>query len=210
MERRPLLRPDVIRVCRAGQRYRTGQPGIVTWSCFASGTHYEPDNVAFGPLIAVDEHLLDPGAGFAAHPHRGVDLVTVVRSGRLRHEDGTGSRVLAPGAVHVQHAGGGIRHAELNASDREPLRIIQMAVLADDDRTDSAVVGLPLHLPAGLLEQLTAPAELAPARRHVLVLDGTVRMGALELAPGDSVRADEHLSVHGPGRALIWTLPIKD
>jgi quercetin dioxygenase-like cupin family protein len=200
----------VIRVRRAGQRYETRHPGIVTRSCFASGAHYEPDNVAFGPLVAVDEHLIDPAAGFPEHPHRGVDLVTVVLSGRLRHEDGTASRVLPAGAVHVQHAGGGIRHAELNASDVEPLRIVQMAVLADDDRTDSAVVTVPVRLPAGVFDLSSAPAELEPALHHLFVLDGSVRLDRLELAAGDTVRADERLRLGGSGRAVRWTFSAVD
>jgi hypothetical protein len=44
----------VITVHRAGDRYRTVQPGIVSRHCFSSGAHYDPANLRFGALIALD------------------------------------------------------------------------------------------------------------------------------------------------------------
>jgi quercetin 2,3-dioxygenase len=198
----------VIRVLRADERYVARQPGIVTWSCFASGSHYEPDNVAFGSLVAVDEHELDPGAGFAMHPHRGVDLITYVLSGTLMHEDEDGARSLvAAGELQLQHTGGGARHAETNPSDREKLRMIQLAVLSEDDRSDRAPATLPVVLASGRLNAVTAAAELTTARHHLHVLDGrfVVSTTGTELHAGDSVRADVDLALTGTGLALVWT-----
>jgi hypothetical protein len=197
----------VIRVVRAGERYETRQPGIVTWSCFASGAHYDPDNVAFGGLVAADEHLLDPGAGFGPHPHRGVDIVTVVLSGTLRHADDRGTvRLLPPGTVQVQHAGGGLRHSETNASDAEPLRIVQMALLSEDQRTGSRTGPLPVVLPAGSLRAVTGLLELAPGRHHLHVLTGQFSVSGTSVGPADTVRADEPMRLQGSGSALLWTL----
>ena len=44
----------MIELRRAGQRFHTSQPGIETWHSFSAGAHYDPDNVAFGPLVGVD------------------------------------------------------------------------------------------------------------------------------------------------------------
>jgi redox-sensitive bicupin YhaK (pirin superfamily) len=197
----------VIRVLRAADRYETRQAGIVTWSCFASGSHYDPDNVAFGPLVAVDEHLIDPGAGFAEHAHRGVNLVTVVLSGTLRHEDGRRTvRLLRPGAVQVQHAGGGLRHAEMNGSDDEPVRIVQMALLSEDERSGSETTSLPLVIGAATLQDVRDRLDVGSGRRHFHVLSGHFRGGADFLVrPGDTLRADEPLRLEGAGRALMWT-----
>jgi redox-sensitive bicupin YhaK (pirin superfamily) len=199
----------VIKVLPAEQRYVTRQPGIVTWSCFASGSHYDPENVSFGALVAVDEHLLEPGAGFPLHAHRGVDLVTFVVAGSLRHEDeARRTSLVGAGGLQLQHAGGGIRHAESNASDRVPLRIVQMAVLADDDRTGRTAAVLPIDLPVAVLTEVVASVELPPARRHVQVLSGRFDLATsgMELGPGDSVRTDLGIALAGAGRALLWTL----
>jgi redox-sensitive bicupin YhaK (pirin superfamily) len=198
----------VIHVLPAEQRYLTRQPGIVTWSCFASGSHYDPANVAFGGLTAVDEHLLDPGAGFARHRHRGVDLVTYVISGTLLHEDEDGiSSTVNAGELQLQHAGAGIAHEERNESDRRQLRIVQMALLSDDERGGRTAAALPVELPGATLTEVTDAAELPQARHHLHVLAGSFTVaGGADLRPGDSLRADEQVVIDGRGRALLWTL----
>ena len=74
-----------IDVRRATNRTRIEQPGIVTWHSFSAGPHYDPSNISFGALIAHDEHLLAAAAGFPKHAHRGVDIVSWVLDGELRH-----------------------------------------------------------------------------------------------------------------------------
>src|SRR6478609_3826296 len=83
---------DMIDVRRAGERCRGGEPaaGIETWHAFSFGAHYDPDNVGFGLLSACNEEHLAPGAGFAEHPHRDVEIVTWVVEGVLEHRDSAG------------------------------------------------------------------------------------------------------------------------
>lgn len=117
-------------VYRAGDRFVTEHDGITSYHCFSAGPHYDPDRVAFGPLVGVDEHHVAPGAGFDWHAHRGVTIVSWVLDGSLRHEDAAGPRLVTPGELFVQHAGDGLRHREWNASDSVALRFVQTTVLA--------------------------------------------------------------------------------
>ncbi|MEV5504930.1 pirin family protein [Streptomyces orinoci] len=120
----------MIYVQRAGQRYRGGDPaaGIETWHAFSFSGFYDPDNVRFGPLAACNEERLAPGAGFAEHPHRDVEIVTWVIEGELTHEDSTGhTAVVRAGDVQRLSAGSGVRHVERNAG-AVPLRFVQMWV----------------------------------------------------------------------------------
>ena len=81
-------------------RFETVQPGITTRHCFSSGAHYDPAHIAFGPLIALDEHALAPGAGFGRHAHRGVEILSWVLSGTLHHEDTAGRvELVRPGTL---------------------------------------------------------------------------------------------------------------
>ena len=122
---------------RADDRFRSTHDGVETWHSFSAGAHYDPDNVAHGMLVGVDEHVVAPGAGFDWHGHRGVAIVSWVVSGRLRHEDDAGRvRRVGPGEVLVQRTGTGIRHCEVNASAREPLRMVQMTLVDGDDATE--------------------------------------------------------------------------
>lgn len=117
----------MMRVQRAGERYRGGHgAGIETRHAFSFSGYYDPENVRFGSLVACNEERLAPGAGFAEHPHRDLEIVTWVVEGELTHEDSAGHRtVVRPGDVQRLSAGGGVRHSERNEG-REPLTFVQM------------------------------------------------------------------------------------
>ena len=89
-----------VEIRRGTDRYLTRGEGFFTRHSFSFGAHYDPDNVAFGPLVCHDDHRLKAGAGFSDHPHRDVEIVTWVLSGSLRHSDSAGhSGVVRPGEV---------------------------------------------------------------------------------------------------------------
>ena len=87
-------------IVRAADRFHVAHDGIETWHCFSAGAHYDPDNVAYGPMIGCDEHLVGPGAGFDWHPHRGVEIVSWVLSGVLRHQGADEERIVRRVARH--------------------------------------------------------------------------------------------------------------
>ena len=180
---------------RAAERFRTSQRGIESWHVLSAGPHYDPARVRLGPFVGVDEHLLAPGAGFPAHAHRGVTIVSWVVSGTLAHRPDAGDQTLVrPGEVLVQHAGSGIRHAEANASADEPLRLVQTTLLSDGDAAPATVLTTPpVDLGAGLrlVREPTAPA-------YVHVLSGSWR----DLAPGDFAYVAE--PPEGAGELLVW------
>lgn len=71
----------------------------------------------FDPFLLVDELKPDqPGAldaGFAAHPHRGLETVTFVVEGQYLVRDSYGQQqVIGPGGVHWTHAASGVVHSE--------------------------------------------------------------------------------------------------
>ena len=66
------------------------------------------------PFLVLVEDRFQAPSGFPDHPHRGIETVTLVLDGHLRHADNRGnSGVLAQGDVQWMTAGGGIIHAEL-------------------------------------------------------------------------------------------------
>ncbi|MCL6538748.1 MAG: pirin family protein [Acidothermus sp.] len=122
----------MVDVRKAESRYVTEGEGVVSRHSFSFGAHYDPNNIRFGPLIAHNDELLDVGAGFPMHPHRGVDIVTWVVAGELRCLDDLGGEdVLGVGWVQLLHAGTGIRHAQLNGG-RSRARFLQCWLESDD------------------------------------------------------------------------------
>lgn len=196
----------MIQARRAADRYRVEQPGITTWHCFSAGAYYDVDNVAHGRLVACDEHLLAPGAGFDEHPHAGTELVSWVLDGTLAHSDSAGRRhLIQPGSVQYQAAGAGIRHAEYNASALEPLHFVQLALLTDGEQTDYRIADPPLALSVGRFDVLTRcrGSRVEGSLVHLFVGRGNFHVDGVDLAAGDSVRTVGPLEIDGDGELLV-------
>jgi hypothetical protein len=202
-------------VHRADARYVSEHPGIRSLHCFSTGAHYDADNTAFGALVGVDEHLLDPGAAFERHAHRRVAIVTWVISGVLRHEDSSGAvAIVEPGFVAVQVAGTGIEHVEANASRTEPVRFVQSTVLSDVDEPSYRVGEPPIIVPGGALFDVhrSGPLLMEASRVHLFVGSGEFLARQDALYPGDSMRmtyetpmlaTQETTKVEGTGELLV-------
>jgi Pirin len=187
-------------VRRGGDRYETTHPGIRSRHCFSASGHYDEANVSFGPLIGVDEHLVEPGAGFPPHAHRGVVIASWVLEGVLRHEDAAGAVTLVePGTMLCQVTGAGIRHAESNASDVEPLRFVQLSLLDDAGRPAEVTRGRPpVHARLGLVSVHTDGVLLTEGRIHLFVARGRYQVDPrASLGEGDSLRTDRPLTIDG-------------
>jgi|SRR3990170_3314715 len=94
---------------------------------FAYAEYSDSDNTNFGVLCAFNEFVLEPGSGFDTHPHEEMEIVSYCVEGDLTHRDSLGnSQILRPGEVQHLRAGSGLTHSELNNSDHNPLRFIQI------------------------------------------------------------------------------------
>lgn len=86
---------------------------IGTW-CFID--HFGPNRVA-----------ADGGMDVAPHPHTGLQTVTWLFEGTIRHDDSHGIHELVrPGEVNLMTAGGGICHSEVSAENTEILHGVQL------------------------------------------------------------------------------------
>ena len=70
-------------VQRSADRFVTKTRDVTTLHSFSYGAHYDPDNIAFGPILAINEESVRPGAGYDAHHHADVEIVTWVLDGAL-------------------------------------------------------------------------------------------------------------------------------
>jgi mannose-6-phosphate isomerase-like protein (cupin superfamily) len=178
-------------VQRADARFVTRGPGWVGRCCFSYDEHYDPANVSFGPMVACNEFVLEPGAGFGLHRHAGVDVVSVVLEGELTHVTPSGASRRPPG-VHLFPTGAGAEHDERNDGTR-PVRFVQAWLLGGAADPRPAVLGPGAH-------RVRAPA-------FVFVTAGSAEVGPDLLEAGDSVRvADEGVEVAVSGAVLVWQL----
>lgn len=97
------------------------------------GDHYDPANIGFGAITAVNDERLPPRAGYPDHPHSNLEIVTWVLEGALEHTDSLGRRVvLEAGTVQAQSAGSGIRHSEVAHPDAPRTRFVQTWLRPDE------------------------------------------------------------------------------
>lgn len=78
----------------------------------------------FDPFLLFDEfHSEKPeeySVGFPWHPHRGIETITYVLQGEVRHEDSLGNKgVIRSGDVQWMTAGSGIIHQEMPQGDEK-------------------------------------------------------------------------------------------
>lgn len=225
-----------IDVRRAADRFVTRAAGRTTWHSFSFGRHYDPDNVGFGAMTALNDERLPPGTGYPDHPHRDVEIVTVVLSGALRHSDSSGrSGVLVPGQLSRTSAGSGVVHAEVAAPGVAPgvaTRFVQTWLRPDEPGGAPSYLSATVGAPAGLAEVVgpggavgigTAGARLflghveaglldLPEAHllHVFSAGAVASLAGHELHPDDAARltgdADPTLDVTRPGLLLVWAL----
>jgi redox-sensitive bicupin YhaK (pirin superfamily) len=185
---------------------------------FSFGQYHDAEHMGFGPLRVINEDWIRPGAGFPTHGHRDMEIITYVIDGALSHKDSTdGGSTIRPGDVQRMSAGTGIQHSEFNASDTEPVHLLQIWIMPDEhgiepsyeekhfafDTTRGALRliaakdgrdgSLPIHQDADLYAaRLDAGARLthtpAPGRNiWIQVVAGTLTVNGTEASTGDGL-----------------------
>jgi redox-sensitive bicupin YhaK (pirin superfamily) len=108
---------------------------------FSFDQYRDPLNDSFGAMRVFNDDRLIPGAVWPLHPHQDVEGLTYVVEGTFGHKDNVGGAFgpLPAGSVQRMTLGSGALHSELNASNDEPMRFIQIWILPN-------VAGLKPHV----------------------------------------------------------------
>ena len=110
----------------AAERFHSQLDWLDSWHSFSFGSHQDPNWMGFGPLRVINDDTIAAGKGFGMHPHRDMEIITVMVDGDLTHADSMGnSEVLRAGEVQRMSAGTGIVHSEMNQTNA-PCRLLQI------------------------------------------------------------------------------------
>lgn len=173
--------------------------GVKLKRVMGSGQHKLMD-----PFLMLDEIRADGsgdlGAGFPAHPHRGIETVSYMKMGGFRHEDHLGNqRSIKSGGVQWMKSGKGIVHSEMPILENGELHGFQIWLnmpaarkMSDPEYLDISENDLPVlscegwsaRLLLGEVEidghQLSAPLKREVTNALLLDLsldeDGTVKL----------------------------------
>jgi len=131
----------------------------------------------FDPFLMFDDfrsnHPADYMAGFPWHPHRGIETVTYMLEGSVRHEDSTGNKgLIQSGDIQWMTAGSGIIHSEMPESTHGisgfqlwvnlPAKDKMMAPRYQDIKKSAIPVvelssGIRIRVAAGTIEGIVGP-----------------------------------------------------
>ncbi len=112
-----LIRPSA-------ERFHSKRDWLDSWHTFCFAGHHHPNWMGFGPLLVINDDTIAAGQGFGMHPHRDMEIITVMVDGQINHLDSMGhSEVLRAG--EVQRMSAGIVHSEMKTGDT-PCRLLQI------------------------------------------------------------------------------------
>ena len=112
--------------------HREESGGYVLRFHFSFKSYQDAAYDGFGPLRLFNDDRKVGVLGNRMHRHADVEVVTYIVEGTFRHEDSLGNAfVLRAGSVECLSAGTGVEHAEHNASEVGPLRMILMYFVPD-------------------------------------------------------------------------------
>lgn len=132
-------------ITRSDERMHSKFHWLDSRHSFSFGGHYDPERMGFGPLRVVNEDRVAPGGGFPSHPHRNMEIISIVLEGELEHKDSMGNgRVIQAGDIQYMSAGSGVVHSEFNPSQDKPAHFLQIWIEPDAEGLEPCYADQPI------------------------------------------------------------------
>jgi quercetin 2,3-dioxygenase len=181
---------------RSADRGRSDLGWLDSRFTFSFADYHDPRHMGFRSLRVLNDDRIAPAGGFGAHPHRDMEIVTWVLDGSLAHQDSMGNgSTIRPGEIQRMSAGRGVVHSERNASEVDPLHLLQIWLLPRT-RGGAASYEQTTIAPGDLADRFHLAASGTPGRGAVTI-DQDAELWIARLAPGATVRHSFAAGRHG-------------
>jgi redox-sensitive bicupin YhaK (pirin superfamily) len=163
---------------------------------FSFGSYHDPKYMGYSALRVINDDEIEPGAGFGTHGHKDMEIISFVTQGVIAHKDSMGNVINMPaGEFQLMSAGTGVTHSEYNASQSEPLHLLQIWIVP------SSKGGKPSYQQKNFGEHQGLTQIVTPTGENgTLAIKQDARLNQVLLAPGTSIRVDidkqRHIYLH--------------
>jgi quercetin 2,3-dioxygenase len=177
----------MITVRKSDARGKADRGWLNSHFTFSFADYQEPAFNGFRALKVMNEDRIAPGKGFGPHAHRDMEIITFVLEGRLAHRDSmSGRHTVGPNEIQTMSAGTGVVHSEANASETEPVHLMQIWIepSSEDCPPSYQQVAIPAEQKRGRLALLAAPRGTDGT---LTTINQDARLYVAELEPGQTV-----------------------
>jgi len=180
-----------MKIRKAETRGRSDFGWLDSRHSFSFGEYYDPEWIQYGPLRVINDDRVAGGGGFPPHPHRDMEIISIVLEGRLAHKDSMGNgSTIGAGEVQYMSAGQGVVHSEMNPSPDEAVHFLQIWIHPDRKGYAPAYGQIKAQPVAGEWVEVVGDAEGAISIRQDASIQwgrtGESRELELQVAPGRS------------------------
>ena len=176
----------MLTIRKSKERGHADHGWLDTYHSFSFANYYDPEHMGYRALRVINEDRIAEGRGFGSHPHRDMEILTYVLSGKLAHKDSMGHvEVLGPNEIQRMSAGTGVVHSEFNGSETEPVHLLQIWIEPQSNGTKPGYEQLGFE-PEEKLNQfklLASPKQEAGAA----TINQDASLSVAELTPGKSL-----------------------
>ncbi|MCX6073523.1 MAG: pirin family protein [Campylobacterales bacterium] len=93
---------------------------------FSFAEYHNPARMGFGALRVINDDIVEAGRGFGMHPHKNMEIISIVTKGSLEHKDSEGNHgIINAGEIQYMSAGSGVFHSEY-ATDNSDAALFQI------------------------------------------------------------------------------------
>lgn len=156
---------------------------------FSFAHYYNPARMNFGKLRVINDDWIAPETGFPLHPHKNMEIISILRTGAITHQDNVGNKgVTKAGEVQVMSAGSGISHSEYNLT-KQPLTLFQIWI--ESNKLNIQPRWETKKFPSQLASELTLLASGYPEdNKDALFINQEARIYGGKLAKGTIIEHD--------------------